>query len=148
MPLVAHRVPVNAPAERVWSLMLDKVEHPERYVPGVVSSEILDRPEPNVVLRSMNLETPQGTKVIRELISWSAATRTTFFQLRGDPVHRGFVVNTIFETDDGCVLDYTMHWTPLEGVTPEEIEPDWQTRITAAVEHAKEQAEAEGAATA
>lgn len=142
MPLVAHRTHVNAPVDLLWGLMLEKVEHPERFVPGVVSSEILDRPEPNVVRRTMRLETPAAAKTVRELISWSEATRTTLFKLEDDPVYRGFVTNTIFDAEDGCVLDYTMHWTPIEGRRAEGPEPDWQATIRAAVLHAKELAEA------
>src|SRR5579872_6908753 len=140
MPLTFHRVEVAAPAALLWELLKDKIEHPDRFLPGVQQVEVRRRLGERSIERVMHLRAGAAEKVIHEIISWDEPTLTVVFKLAGDPVYTGFVTNTIFEEDGKVVLDFTMNWTPRHPTAPQQ-EPDWAASIRGAVLHTKELAE-------
>lgn len=108
MPKTACSVSVNAPVETVWNLLIDKIRHPERYVPGVTRVTILEASDAGV-LREM---TAGGLKVT-ERITQDAERREVVFTLVDHPVYMGQVVNRIAVGRDGRpVLEYVMNWMP------------------------------------
>ncbi len=115
MALVQHMVTVDAPASLVWALLKEKIERPERFVPGARDVEIVRRIDDRAVERVMRIGPPDAPRTVREVISYDDATMTVIFKLVDDPVNVGFVTNTIFE-DAGLVkLDFTMRWTRRDG---------------------------------
>lgn len=137
MPLASHKVEVNAPIETLWKLLIDKIDHPDRYVPGVEKVEIMQRFEGHNIERLMH--TSSG-KAVHEIIVANEQTRSVLFKLTDDPIYTGFVLNTVFEEDGKIWLDFTLHWTAKSGQEPEGG-PDWQQTIQGAVEHTKKLAE-------
>ncbi|MDH3546178.1 MAG: SRPBCC family protein [Gammaproteobacteria bacterium] len=47
MALVSYRTRVNARLDVLWKHLLEKVETPEKFIPAVTRSEILERLGPN-----------------------------------------------------------------------------------------------------
>ncbi len=141
MPFAHLQEVIGAPAGAVWAMMREKIERPEKYVPGVTSVDIVDRFDDGSVERVMVARTGAGDKTIHEIISASDATRTVVFVLKDDPDFYGFISNTVFETGAGTVLDYTVNWTPRSDAAAASA-PDMAAMIRGAVLHAKALAEA------
>lgn len=140
MPFVSYKTRIDAPADRLWSMMVEKMRHPDRYVPGVVSVRVVSEFGPGSIEREMLVQSDQGEKIVREMISADEATKTVIFKLKDDPVFSGYVVNVVLEEDGVVELDYTMHWTMKSG-DPEPDGPDFAAAVRSAVLHAKAMAE-------
>lgn len=138
MPLINHREKINVNPEKLWAMMLEKMRHPDKYVPGIVRVEILNDYDEFNIERSM--ETIHG-KVIHELISADKFTKTVIFKSFHDTMYSGFVSNTIFEEEDGVYLDYTLNWTLKPGQHDTQPDSFWADTIKKAVLHAKMLAE-------
>ena len=95
MPLANHQEFIAAPPETVWAMMREKIERPDKYVPGVVQVEIVNRFDDGSVERIMVARTEAGEKTIHEMIAASDATRTVVFLLKDDPDFYGFISNTV-----------------------------------------------------
>mgnify|MGYP000991020153 CR=1 FL=1 len=140
MPFAHHTVTVDAPAALVWSLLLEKIEHPERFIPGARDAHIVRRLGPQAVERTMRIGPADHPRDVREVISYDEPTRTVIFKLLGDARHVGFVTNTVFE-DDGVVrLNFTMSWTPRDG--SDDTAPEHTAMIRRAVESTRDVCEA------
>ena len=140
MPLASYKTAVDVPADRLWDLMLDKMEHPDRYVPGIQRVEILKRFDNGDVERVLRVGEGEAAKSIHELVHADPRTRTVIYKLIDDPVFSGFVANAVFEEDGRVELDFTMHWTPKTGPEPTGG-PDWGELVRAAVLQVKSIAE-------
>lgn len=141
MALVQHTVTVDAPASLVWALLKEKIERPERFVPGARDVEIVRRIDDRAVERVMRIGPPDAPRTVREVISYDDATMTVIFKLVDDPVNVGFVTNTIFE-DAGLVkLDFTMRWTRRDGGV-DDASMDRAVVIRRAVENTRDVCEA------
>lgn len=135
MPRTSHREEIDIAAADLWAAMIDKIEHPDRYVPGVTKVEILGRGDEGTE-RRMTLD---NGKVVHEMISASPATMTVIFKLLDDPDHFGTIRNTVFEVGDRVVLEYALDWTRRDdGETLEAQRQALDDMIAVAVRHAKE----------
>ncbi len=136
MPLCTHRVEVHAPAHVVWEFLVDKIQHPERYVPGVLGAVVEEMGDPQCLVRTVELE---GDRRIKERVSWTPSTRTVCFVLLEDPEFTGFVVNQVMEDEGRVLLEHTMNWRPRGG---EKVEEDaWATKVREAALRTAAQAE-------
>lgn len=141
MARVQHMVSVDAPAALVWALLKEKIERPERFVPGARDVEVVRRIDDRAVERVMRIGPPDAPRTVREVISYDDATMTVIFKLVDDPVNVGFVTNTIFE-DAGLVkLDFTMRWTRRDGGADDAV-MDRAAVIRRAVENTRDVCEA------
>ena len=120
MPM--HRVisRVEASPETVWAVLLDKMEHPQRYMEDALDVEILERNDEGVVRQ---LVLPGGV-AFRERIAADPGARTITFTLLDHPVYEGTVLNRLLALSDGSVelaieLDWRARGT-LEERDPEE----------------------------
>lgn len=143
MPLVRHRVAINAPVDAIWDHLLRKIEKPEDYVPAATRSEILARPAPDTVERLMVLRDETGEeRPTHEIITADRATPTVIFKLKENPAFTGLVTNTILAEGTAPVFDITMNWVERPG-TPDTSHVDWQAMVRGAVEETKRQVERE-----
>jgi hypothetical protein len=140
MALVSYRTRVDAPIDVLWKHLLEKIEAPEKFIPAVTRSEILDRPGENTVDRLMYLDDGTGEKPTREIITSDINTRCIVFKMVDNPVWSGFVTNTIMDDRDGLELDITMHWQAKEESHPAENAP-WADIVKDAVMQTKHLAE-------
>lgn len=104
-----HRVcsRVEATPETVWAVLLDKMDHPQRYLAEALDADLLERNELDAVRRLM---LPGGV-AFRERISADPAARTITFTLLDHPVYEGTVLNRLLESPDGGVeLAFELDW--------------------------------------
>ncbi|NWJ40560.1 MAG: DUF1857 family protein [Geothrix sp.] len=104
-----HRVssPVDASPDTVWAVLLDKMEHPQRYIEDALDAEILDRDDGSVVRQ---LVLPGGVSFCEHIAS-DAAARTITFTLLDHPVYEGTVVNLLQVSPAGGVeLVFELDW--------------------------------------
>jgi len=138
MPRCIHRVTVKAPLETVWALLLDKMEHPQRYIESVMDYSILERGD-GWMLREMELP---GEFRLRERISVDEATRTLTFTLVEHPSFAGTVRNHVRGLegrDDAVELEFDMDWRERPGAPAPAEDP--VEMIRSAVAHLRDIAE-------
>lgn len=126
---------IEAPPETVWALLVDKVEHPQRYLEGVLDYRILDRGE-DWVLRE--LEVPDI--LFRERVQLDAASGTVTFTLEDHPCCEGRILNRMMPGPDGTVdLEFLLDWQVRPGHVRRSADPE--PLIRSALEHLKQIAE-------
>lgn len=138
MPRCIHRVTVKAPLATVWALLLDKMEHPQRYIESVMDYSILERGE-GWLLREMELP---GEFRLRERITQDEASRTVVYTLVEHPCFEGTVRNQVWELEgreDSVALEFDMDWRDRPGAPPPAEDPS--EMIRSSVEHIREIAE-------
>ncbi|WP_350286968.1 AtaL-like protein [uncultured Croceitalea sp.] len=133
--IVSNQVKIETTESKLWTLLVDKIRHPEKYISEVLEVEIVSDKD-NVVHRKMLIQRGDGKKTIEELITWNEDTGTVMFKMINDPVVNGYVVNQILGTANDLYLDYTMNWFTKDGSPlPKE---QMQIAITNACEHTKQ----------
>jgi hypothetical protein len=132
--LVSHREVVRAPATMVWSLLLEKIRSPEKYVPGVTDVSVLREWGTHFVERKMKA----GPSTMHEIISADPNVMSVVFRTHAShPVLSGFVSNTVLpdptteeelagrvdgKEPDTCLLDFTMNLTAKSSMPQEAFE--------------------------
>ena len=133
MPAVSHRTRVRATPEHLWSLLLNKIERPDQYIPGVSDVVVEQRADEFTINRSMRLN---GGAPIRELITADPKTLTVVFKGIGDPATIVLVTNTVYVGDGEVYLEYVM-----SGAGGDFDATEAERVIRGAVNHMKELAE-------
>lgn len=136
-----HRVSASvfASAESVWAVLLDKMDHPQRYIEDALDVEVLER-NPADMVRQLVLP---GGITFRERVVPHPATRTITFTLLDHPLYEGQVVNQLQKDGEGRTelvfeLDWTLRPGCVEMRDPEEV----LDLIRTSVMHTKRIAEA------
>lgn len=123
----------------VWAVLLDKMEHPQRYIEDALGVEIIDRDGDSVV---RELALPGGVS-FRERISTDPAARTVTFTLLDHPVYEGKVVNRLLEGPDGAVeLVFELDWQARPGAIDDRDPEEPLALIRSSVMHTQRIAEA------
>lgn len=138
MPRCIHRATVKAPLETVWALLLDKMEHPQRYIESIMDYSILERGD-GWMLRELELP---GEFQLRERITVDEATRTLTFTLVEHPCFEGTVRNHVKALDgpeEAVALEFDMDWRERPGAPAPAEDPCEMLR--SAVEHTRDIAE-------
>ena len=123
----------------VWAVLLDKMEHPQRYIEDALGVEIIDQDDDSVV---RELALPGGVS-FRERISADPAARTVTFTLLDHPVYEGTVVNRLMEASDGGVeLVFELDWRARPGAVDDRDPDEPLALIRSSVMHTQRIAEA------
>jgi len=146
-PVVYHgeySIEIDAPFTTVWEALIQKIYHPNKYVPGIVKVEIVkDGNETEGVERRM--WTGEGRE-IHEIIyrrDTDNNGKIVDFVMLDNPVVTGNVLNAAFPLENGnrTKITYTLTWTRREGIPAELPAPipggDPQAAIIKAVTHMK-----------
>lgn len=130
---------VDASPDTVWAVLLDKMDHPQRYIEDALDAEILSRNPEGVVRR---LVLPGGV-AFRERIAADPGTRTITFTLLDHPVYEGTVLNRMLATEDGGVeLAFELDWRARPGCVDDRDPGEILALIQSSVLHTKRIAEA------
>lgn len=113
MPNLEYFTPVDADLQTIWSVLLDRIENPARYMAGVESCRFIEN-EPDYTVREV---TVQGTPLI-ERISIDERQGEVIYQLVNHPLFSGRVVHALIPpaSDDlkaKPVVRFRMEWEPL-----------------------------------
>ncbi|WP_421707666.1 AtaL-like protein [Algihabitans sp.] len=107
MPFATHTEEVAASVATLWRLLVDKIENPEPYLPGVRSIDILERTADHTL---RHLITDQLD--LTERITKDARRLEVTFTLVDHPRYRGKVLNRIEPGGAGEAnrLTFTIDW--------------------------------------
>lgn len=133
--MLVSKTIINASKGKVWEVLLDKVYHPDKYIPGIVEFEWKAREE-NEIIRTIYTETDDVVELIvidtDKYEITSSLVKHTFL--------KGKLIQRVEETDSGIQLlfeqDRSITLPQLQGL-------DMQPALDAAVEQLKEMAEQE-----
>ena len=107
--MISHSTTIPVTIENVWKHFLNKIAHPENFVPGVSNIEILEE-KPNEVIRAMDIQTPNTPKIrFTEKITWSPYW--VKFEIIDHPFHKGYVDNLAEKISDiETKITFTLNW--------------------------------------
>ncbi|WP_100182872.1 AtaL-like protein [Candidatus Nitrosotenuis aquarius] len=105
--VISHSEKVNCSQEKLWGLLLDKAQHPERTIRQVTESKILET-YPDGFLREMSAV---GLN-IKERITIDAKNQQIRFVLIDNEIFDGYFLNKIENKSGELVLTYTQDWKP------------------------------------
>jgi hypothetical protein len=110
MPEYKYKVFVNARFEVVWQKLLDKIEHPEKYVQGIRHVEMLEN-EPDHCLRIVQFENPNWQE-LKELIVADKSSGIIVYRLIDHPYFQGETINICRTTNQvyQSELEYEINW--------------------------------------
>ena len=105
--VITHSEKINCSEQKLWSLLLDKAEHPEKTIKQVTESKILQK-YPNGFLREM---TAVGLN-IKEKIIIDEKSRQIKFVLVDNENFDGYFLNKLENEGDDLILTYVQDWKP------------------------------------
>ena len=107
--MISHSTTIPVSIANVWKHFLNKIAHPENFVPGVSNIEILEE-KPNEVFRAMDIQTPNAPKIrFTEKITWSPYW--VKFEIIDHPFHTGYVDNLAEKiSDTETKITFTLNW--------------------------------------
>lgn len=135
MPYASHSETVVASVQTIWQLLLDRIENPARFMPGVEYSEILVRGE-GFVIRRMKA----GTLELTERITADQEARRVLFVLVDHPTYSGSIENLVTTSLEGGypTLTFTLDWTARDGAPDD---PDLTAALVRTVKRTKKLAQ-------
>lgn len=137
--------PVYARLETVWKILLDKMEHPEHFIPGVEETKILDRFEGGLVR-----EIRTNGMTIRERAMIDESGGEIRYEIMEHPLFTGFIVNRVVPTSRQSPvapqnLTFELNWIPKADEGEAALREEMTQAMQAAVLTIKEIAEDEDA---
>lgn len=105
--VISHSEKINCSEQKLWTLLLDKAEHPEKTIKQVTESKIIQKYDDGY-LREM---TAVGMN-IKERITINEKDHEIKFTLVDNAEFDGYFLNKIEGKDDELVLTYLQDWTP------------------------------------
>ena len=144
MPHATVSVPVEASMQLLWKILLDKIEHPERYMAEVKETEFLEDTDDYAVreIRTSDMS-------LQEKITVNEMMGEVRFSLLNHPFFEGDVIHLIQppspeNPDPHPTLTITMDWKPkndearqIEALYQQQLDAD----IAQAADHIKKLAE-------
>ena len=130
---------MDAAAITVWAVLLDKMDHPQRYIEDALDAEILERDLTGVVRQ---LVLPGGV-AFQERITADPAAQTITFTLLDHPTYEGTVTNRLLTAPDGSVeLLFELDWQARPGCAEERDTQELAGLIQSSILHTRRIAEA------
>lgn len=105
--MVQFTTTVNASLELTWKNLLDKIDNPQNFVPGV-SDVIISEKNTDFVLRQMTVTNDMGSTILKEKITFEPYK--VRFLLLDHPKLEGYVDNDIKAiSDNETEMTFTIH---------------------------------------
>ena len=100
---------LNVKPENLWTILLDKITNPQKYVPSA-SNVSFDKVDERNTLRTMN----RGSTVIKEFITIDQDKKETIFELRDHVNYEGTITSRVENINsmdtNSCYLVYELEW--------------------------------------
>lgn len=136
--VISHSEKINCSEQKLWALLLDKAEHPEKTIKQVTESKIVQKYDDGY-LREM---TAVGMN-IKERITINEKNHEIKFTLIDNADLDGYFLNKIEEKDGKLVLTYLQDWTPKDKNAKKDFDLQFLPMMKNAVLAMKKLAEAQ-----
>jgi hypothetical protein len=136
--VISHSEKINCSEQKLWALLLDKAEHPEKTIKQVTESKIIQK-YADGYLREM---TAVGMN-IKERITINEKSREIKFTLVDNTEFDGYFLNKIEGKDCELVLTYLQDWTPKDKNAKKDFDLQFLSVMKNAVLAMKKLAEAQ-----
>ena len=144
MPKIDYYVPVDAALQTIWEVLLDRIEHPDRYLAGLESFSFPEGNEEYAIREVIIHGQP-----LKERITIDERQGEIRYQLMDDPLFAGDVYNALIppdETDPKAkpIVQFRMDWRPLSpeaAAMEREAEQAIQESLQQAVNYVRDLAE-------
>jgi hypothetical protein len=135
MPKLEYHSPVDASLQTIWNVLLDRIEHPNRYLAGVDSFSFPESTE-NYAVREVVI---QGAP-LRERITIDERQGEVRYELMEHPLFGGSVYNALIPpADDDSkakpVVQFRMDWQPLNAEAAA-VETEYRTVLEESLQQA------------
>ena len=105
MAKAAYQCQVHSDFNRLWDVLLDEIEHPDKYNPGIKGVKIIERFN-NGVLRCISVPDAE----VRERITFRYEEGEITSTLVGHPQLEGCIRKLVKNTDLGTTLESFIEW--------------------------------------
>jgi hypothetical protein len=132
---ISHSEQINSTFETLWTLLLDKAQHPDRTIKEVTCVDVLEKYD-NGILRQMQAL----GMTIKERITVDEQNKIVRFDLIENSMFTGYFLNKVDGYDGKLTLIYEQNWIP---ITPQarELETTLPQILVNGVQEMKELAE-------
>ena len=132
---ISHSEQINSTFETLWTLLLDKVQHPDRTIKEVTHVEVLKKYDDGILRQMQALG-----MTIKERITIDEQNKTVRFDLIENSMFTGYFLNKVDGYDGKLTLIYEQNWIP---ITPQarELETKLSQILINGVQEMKELAE-------
>lgn len=111
--MISYSTTIKMPIKLVWKHFINKIEHPENFVPGV-SNVVIKEQTADYVLREMDVQPPNGEK-IRLVEKITQAPYWVKFLIVDHPVYSGYVDNLAEQiSEEETKITFSLSWTNKE----------------------------------
>jgi len=132
---ISHKEQINSTFETLWSLLLDKVQHPERTIKEITHVEVLEKYNDGILRQMQALG-----MTIKEKITIDRQNKTIRFELIENSMFTGYFLNRVEGHDGKLTLIYEQNWYPITSQT-RELETKFPQILINGVQEMKEAAE-------
>ena len=132
---ISHSEQINSTFETLWTLLLDKVQHPDRTIKEVTHVEVLEKYDDGILRQMQALG-----MTIKERITINKQNKIVRFDLIENSMFTGYFLNKVEGYDGKLTLIYEQNWIP---ITPQarELETKFPQILINGVQEMKERAE-------
>jgi len=126
---------INSTFEKLWALLLDKVQHPNRTIKEITNVDILEKYDDGILRQMQALG-----MIIKERITIDEQNKIVRFELIQNSMFTGYFLNKVEGYDGELTLIYEQNWIP---ITPQakELETRLPQILINGVQEMKELAE-------
>jgi len=126
---------INSTFEKLWALLLDKVQHPNRTIKEITNVDILEKYDDGILRQMQALG-----MIIKERTTIDEQNKIVRFELIQNSMFTGYFLNKVEGYDGELTLIYEQNWIP---ITPQakELETRLPQILINGVQEMKELAE-------
>ena len=132
---ISHSEPINSTFETLWTLLLDKVQHPDRTIKEVTHVDVLEKYDDGILRQMQALG-----MTIKERITIDEQNKIVRYDMIENSMFTGYFLNKVEGNDGKLILIYEQNWIP---ITPQarELETKLPQMLINGVQKMKELAE-------
>jgi hypothetical protein len=132
---ISHSAQINSTFEILWTLLLDKVQHPDKTIKEITHVDILEKYDDGILRQMQALG-----MMIKERITIDEQNKIVRFDLIENSMFTGYFLNKVEGYDGKLILIYEQNWIP---ITPQsrELETKFPQILINGVQEMKELAE-------
>ena len=99
---------INSTFEKLWALLLDKVQHPNRTIKEITNVDILEKYDDGILRQMQALG-----MIIKERITIDEQNKIIRFDLIENSMFTGYFLNKVEGYDGKLTLIYEQNWIPI-----------------------------------